>query len=101
MATYVKVASVGDIPPGQGKCVNAGDREIALFNRDGKFYAVDNTCPHQGGPLAEGEVEGTVVSCPWHGWRFDIGTGVSPVNPAAKIATYPVKVEGNDILIAV
>lgn len=101
MADFVKVAAVSDLQPGQSKCVTAGNREIALFNCDGTFYAVDNVCPHQGGPLGEGELDGTVVTCPWHGWRFDVSSGASPMNPAAKIEKFEVKVEGNDVLVAV
>ena len=101
MGNFVKVASTSELQPGQGKTVLAGDREIALFNCDGKFYALDNTCPHQGGPLGEGELDGTVVTCPWHGWRFDVCQGVSPINPAATVSKYEVKVEGDDVLVSV
>jgi len=101
MANFVKVASVSDIQAGQGKAVMAGDREVALFNKDGQFYAIDNVCPHAGGPLSEGDVTESVVTCPWHGWRFDFCTGGSPMNPAAKVCKFEVKVEGNDILVAV
>ena len=101
MGTFVKVASVGEVAPGSAKRVEAGGKEIAIFNCDGTFYATSNICPHQGGPLDEGMVEGTTVVCPWHAWTFDVCTGVSPVNPRAKIETYPVKVEGNDIYISV
>lgn len=101
MANFVKVASTSDLQPGQCKTVIAGDREVALFNCEGKFYALDNTCPHQGGPLGEGELDGTVVTCPWHGWRFDVCTGASPVVPGAKTTAYEIKVEGSDVLVAV
>jgi nitrite reductase (NADH) small subunit len=101
MANFVKAALTSDLQPGQGKCVTVGDREVALFNCDGKFYAIDNVCPHQGGPLGEGELDGTVVTCPWHGWRFDVATGGSPVVPGAKVPKYEVKVEGTDVLVAV
>lgn len=101
MANFVKVASTGEIQSGQGKSVTVSDREIAVFNCDGQFYAVDNVCPHAGGPLSEGPLDGSIVTCPWHGWRFDVRTGVSPINPAAKVTKYEVKVEGADILVAV
>ncbi len=101
MANFVKVASVNEIQAGQGKAVTVGDREVGLFQCDGKICAVDNVCPHAGGPLSDGDIQGSVVTCPWHGWRFDVCTGVSPMNPAAKITTYEVKVEGNDVLISV
>jgi nitrite reductase/ring-hydroxylating ferredoxin subunit len=101
MANFVKVASVNDLKSGEGKAFNVSDREVAVFNCEGKFYAVDNVCPHAGGPLSEGQLDGSVVTCPWHGWRFDVCSGVSPMNPAAKIPKYEVKVEGTDILVAV
>jgi nitrite reductase (NADH) small subunit/3-phenylpropionate/trans-cinnamate dioxygenase ferredoxin subunit len=77
MAEYVKVASVRDLPPGSGMTVEVGGKPVAVFNCDGAFFAIDDTCPHQGGPLGEGEVEGMVVTCPWHEWRYDVRTGVN------------------------
>ena len=69
------MAEVGDLQPGECKTVAVGERELALFNVGGKFYATDNVCPHRGGPLGEGTLDGNVVTCPWHGWRFDVCTG--------------------------
>lgn len=98
---FEKVASVSDLKDGQSKVVQAGGKTIALFKQDGSFFAIDNTCIHQGGPLGEGSLDGKVVTCPWHAWQYDITTGVSPVNPAAKVPCYKVKVEGNDVLVEV
>jgi nitrite reductase/ring-hydroxylating ferredoxin subunit len=95
----VRVAEVTDLSTGEGKVVNASGKEIALFNVDGTFYAIGNTCVHRGGPLGEGELEGNVVTCNWHGWKYDVTSGVSPVNPAAKVPRYRVEVQGNDIFI--
>lgn len=100
MSDFVRVAGAGDLKPGESKVVNVDGSEVALFNIDGKFFAVANTCPHKGGPLGEGLVEGDVVTCPWHGWRFNVKTGVSPVIPTAKVPTYQVKLEGNDVMVA-
>lgn len=99
MSNFVKVASTGDVAPGACKTVEANGKAIAVFNVEGTIYATDNTCPHRGGPLGEGELEGKVVTCPWHGWRWDVTTGASPVNPNAKVACYPCKVEGDQILV--
>jgi nitrite reductase/ring-hydroxylating ferredoxin subunit len=99
MEGMVKVAEVKDLSTGEGKVVNASGKELALFNVDGTFYAIGNTCVHRGGPLGEGELEGNVVTCNWHGWKYDVTSGVSPVNPAAKVPSYRVEVQGNDILI--
>jgi nitrite reductase/ring-hydroxylating ferredoxin subunit len=99
MSDLIKVAEIGDLQPGECKTVAVGERELALFNVAGKFYATDNVCPHRGGPLGEGTLEGTVVTCPWHGWRFDVCTGVSPVIPTAKVEKFECVVEGNDIKV--
>ena len=102
MANLVRAASVGEIPPGTGKCVEVNGKEIALFNLDGKFHAIDNTCLHRGGPLGEGEVDGTTVTCPWHGWQYDILTGKNIMDDAGGgVASYEVKVDGDAVLIAV
>ena len=99
MSSLVKVAEVSDLSPGEGKVVNASGREIALFNVDGAFYAIGNTCVHRGGPLGEGALEGDVVTCNWHGWKYDVKSGVSPVNPAAKVPCFKVQVQGSDIFV--
>lgn len=97
----IKVAETGDMKDGEAKVVNANDRTIALYKVNGRFFATDNTCPHQGGPLGDGSLEDNVVTCPWHGWKFNVETGVSPVVPTAKIKTFNVKVEGNNVLVEV
>lgn len=94
----VKVAEAADLKDGQGKVVQANGKTIALFKQGGQFYALDNTCLHRGGPLGEGELDGEVVTCPWHGWQYNIKTGISP---SAKVQTYPVKVQGQDVLVQV
>jgi nitrite reductase/ring-hydroxylating ferredoxin subunit len=74
-------------------------KTLAVFNVDGAYHVIDNTCLHRGGPLGEGDLEGDVVTCPWHGWQFNVKTGACVNNPAAKIASYEVKVEGEDIRV--
>ena len=96
---FEKAAEVGSIPSGQGLVVEAGGKQIALFNCEGKFYGTQSACPHRGGPLAEGLLEGTALTCPWHGWEFDVTSGECHTNPKARISTFPVKVEGNDVLV--
>ena len=75
MSTLHQIAQKKDLEPGQGLSVEVEDKKIALFNIDGSYYAIDDTCTHRGGPLSEGSVEGTVVTCPWHGARFDVTSG--------------------------
>lgn len=99
MGQLYKVGAVRDLAPGEGKVIEVEGHEIALFNVNGTFYALNNACPHRGGPLGEGFLEGEIVTCPWHGWKFDVTTGVSPENPRAKVASFPVKVEGEDLYV--
>jgi len=94
-----KVAKVADIEEGGCKTVMVDGENIALFNISGKFYAMDDTCKHKGGSLGSGTLDGNVVKCPLHGWTYDVTNGNCEVNPAVKIATYPVKVEGDEIII--
>ncbi len=96
----VKVAQ-GDVAPGSGTVVEASGRQIALFNVAGTFYAIDNTCLHSGGPLGEGSLEGPVVTCPWHGWEYNVTSGQCQMDASINVATYPVRVEGNDVVIEV
>lgn len=97
-----KVASVNDLPEGKGKQITVDGKALALFNVDGKFYCIDGKCTHKGGPLGEGEIEGTIVTCPWHGSKFDIITGEVKASPAnKKLTTYKVKLTGKDILVEV
>ncbi len=99
MAEYVRVAGTGDVQPGHGLEAQVKGKTLALFNIDGTFHVIDNTCVHRGGPLCEGEVEGKIVTCPWHGWQFDMMTGECTKNPSAKVAVYQVKVEGTDVKV--
>jgi len=101
VADFVKVARRGEVADGTGKVVEAGGRKIALFNSGGNLYAISNTCIHQGGPLGEGDVYGTRVVCPWHGWEYDFTTGQSVDDPSTKVACFPVKLDGDDILVEV
>lgn len=106
------IALVSEIPPGSRKIVEIAGRSIGVFNAGGQFYALRNRCPHQGGPLCEGRLSGSVVSskageyeyvrdgeilrCPWHGWEFDIKTGQSWFDPAGvHVRTYPVTIESS------
>ena len=102
MGEFIKVAKAGEIAPGRAKCVELNDREIALFNIDGAFHAIDNTCTHVGGPLSEGELAGTQVTCPWHGGVFDVTTGqVLGPPPGKNVARYNTRLSGDDIEVEV
>ena len=101
MSEFVKVAAVTDLKPGEGKVVTVGERELALFNVAGQFHCIDNSCPHRGGPLGDGVLNGTVVTCPLHGWRFDVTTGQSPVIPTAKVEKLEVVIEDNLVKVKI
>jgi nitrite reductase (NADH) small subunit len=98
-AKRVKVAEVGQLGPGQASVVDVEGRTLALFNVDGAFYAMDNACAHRGGPLGEGDLEGRLVMCPWHAWRWDVTTGRNANNPAVTMKCFPVYVEGGAIFV--
>ncbi|HVG18417.1 MAG TPA: Rieske 2Fe-2S domain-containing protein [Blastocatellia bacterium] len=102
MSDFIKVANKSDLPSGQGMVVEIDGRPIALFNVNGEFHALDNICPHRGGPLGEGYVDcnNLTVQCPWHGWSFNLASGVSPVNSLAKVEKFDVIVEGDEIKVS-
>lgn len=97
--SFIPVAKVHEISPGSAKLIEINNLEIALFRLGDEFYATSNLCLHQAGPLAEGRIDGEQVICPWHHWRFNIKDGTSPLSPKLKLKTYPVKREGDEILI--
>ena len=101
MASFTKVAKTADIPKGCGKAVEVAGKTLAVFNCEGIFYAIENACRHRGGPLAEGMLAGKAVTCPWHGWEYDITTGRCSMDSSIANQRFDVKVEGDDILIAV
>jgi len=103
MANFVKVITTGELAPGNGMVVEIGGRPVALFNVGGQFYALDNICVHRGGPLGEGYVDSAnlTVQCPWHGWVYSLVNGASPVNSMARVEKFEVKVEGDDVLVAI
>ncbi len=99
MGKLTRVAAVADLTPGQGKVVTAEGTEIALFNVAGVFHAIGNTCCHRGGPLGEGSLEGKTVTCPWHGWDYDVTTGATTMNPALKVPVYRTEVRGSEVFV--
>ncbi len=101
MKKFRPLASVSDLAPGSCLSVEADGIGVALFNVDGTIYALDNTCPHAGGPLGEGTLSNEIVECPWHGWRYNVRTGEKLENPEFKVACYEVHVKDNVILVAI
>lgn len=99
MAKYRVVCGADEVAPGEGRRVVVEGREIALFNVDGTFHAVEDVCLHAGGPLHEGKLEGAVVECPWHQWRFDLATGVCALHRVT-LERYDVRVRDGMVEIA-
>ncbi|HZY93642.1 MAG TPA: Rieske (2Fe-2S) protein [Candidatus Bathyarchaeia archaeon] len=101
MTGFVKAIMKDELEDGRRKIVRLNGRNIALFRVNGAYYAVANNCLHRGGPLGEGEVDNYQVTCPWHGWKYDVRDGSFTVIPTLKVKTYPVKVEDGMVLVDV
>jgi nitrite reductase (NADH) small subunit len=101
MPNWIRIAAVADCPPGSAFEAVADDRIVALFNVEGQFYALDGICPHQGGPLGQGRLSGCVVTCPWHGWQFDVKTGQHQINKSIVHPRLEVKVSGEEVFVDV
>jgi len=101
MSTYVEVAKIADVPPGTGRNVDVDGRPVALFNLDGTFYAYEGVCLHRGGPVGDGDVEHGIVTCPWHGWQYEVATGRHTLDPTIGLRPYDVRVEGDAVLVAI
>ena len=99
MSEFVNVGSVADFGSGQGKMVTVNDRHVALFRLGDEFFALDNMCLHRGGPLCDGFIEDTVVTCPWHGWSYHIKTGTMVQDPRVGVSTHDVRVDGDVISV--
>ena len=101
MSEYMKIADAADLPPGAAMSADFGGAKVALFNVEGTVYAISDACTHVGGPLSQGTVNGTTVTCPLHGATFDLTTGNATGPPAiAPVTHYDVRVEGDEIQIA-
>lgn len=101
--TWARIAYCRDIPLREGRAVKVGTREIAIFNLGDRFLAVDNRCPHTGGPLADGIVSGTTVVCPLHAWKLSLesGKGVNGPGPSSCVQTFRTRVEDGIVLLEV
>jgi len=98
---FVRTATALEVLPGTIREFEVEGKAIALANVEGKFFAVNNVCLHRGGPLGEGELDRQVVTCPWHGWQFDVTNGQLLTNAAVTLACYPVEVRGDEVFVDV
>ena len=99
MSKIVKVADAQEIGDGKAKIVRVEGLTLAVFRVKDEFFALENSCLHRGGPLGEGELEGYTVTCPWHGWTYDVRTGSFEVIPPLRVRTYPVRREGESVVV--
>ncbi len=95
--SFVRIARKDEIPAGTVREFQSDGKTLAIANVNGAFLAIDNTCLHRGGPLAQGPLSGKTVTCPWHGWQYDMSTGKVVNNPAVGVACYTLEVRGEDI----
>jgi nitrite reductase (NADH) small subunit/3-phenylpropionate/trans-cinnamate dioxygenase ferredoxin subunit len=99
---FVTVAKVGDIPDGEGRSFQVGERLVAVFHQNGSYFAIDDLCPHMGASLGAGYLdEEGVVTCPWHAWRFSVQDGKWADNPRLGVDKFEVRVEGDKIQVRV
>src|ERR1700760_1096010 len=99
MSDFVRICGKADLPPsGEAREITVGERVLCLANEKGFISVMDNVCPHRGGPLGQGMLEGGKLICPWHAWAFDLKTGQAMHTPLAKVPIYEVRVEGEDVL---
>lgn len=101
MPNWIRLTAVSDLPEGGGGEFVAGERIVALFNVNGTFHALDGICPHQGGPLGKGALTGCIVTCPWHGFQFDVATGQHQTSRSLVQPGFAVKVEAGAVWVDV
>lgn len=98
---FMRAAKISEVPAGAVHEFQAGDKTIALANVNGKFFAINNTCIHRAGPLGQGSLEGNIVTCPWHGWEYDVTTGKLIQNPSMGVACYATEVRGEEVFVEI
>jgi nitrite reductase/ring-hydroxylating ferredoxin subunit len=98
---FVRAVKKAEVPAGTIREFQIEGKAVALANVGGTIYAINNTCLHRGGPLGQGQLDGKVVTCPWHGWQFDVTDGKAVQNPAAAVDCYPIELRGEDIFVDV
>jgi len=98
---FVRAVKIDEVPAGTVRALQVEGKEIALANVGGHFYAINNTCLHEGGPLGEGSLEGKTITCPWHLWEYDVTTGKLLENPNVGVACYPTEVRGQEVFVDV
>jgi nitrite reductase/ring-hydroxylating ferredoxin subunit len=101
LRSFHRVGSIVEIPPGTCKVVQFGRQFVAVFHVEDAFYAIDHECPHAGGPLGCGALDGAIVRCPWHDWAFDVMSGRCPTSPDLAVATFPVRIVADEVQVEI
>lgn len=99
MQDFIEIAKASDLAPGRATACSVEGRTIALYHTTEGYFATDNTCPHRGGPLAEGDLIGNEITCPWHLWGFDVKTGLCAGNPEIRVLAHEVRVEDDRVMV--
>lgn len=97
--SFLRATKLGEVPSGTIREFEVNGTPVAIANVAGKLFAINNTCLHQGGPLGEGDLEGNIVTCPWHGWQFNVTNGKEVQNPSAAVACYPTEIRGEEVFV--
>lgn len=98
---FVFALHASELRDGERRVLTLGGQQVAIFRLDGRFYATGTACPHTAGPVAEGDLAGTELTCPWHGWRFDVPTGACSTVAGERLKTFPVKTVADQVLVRV
>ncbi len=99
MSEFVPVGRVNQFAPGAGTMVMVAGRQVALFRLGDEFFALDNLCLHRGGPLCDGPIDRAIVTCPWHGWSYDITTGTMVQDPRVGVSKHEVRIDGDELAV--
>ena len=97
----IEIAAASEVPLGRARAYDVAGRTIALYHTSGGYFATDNVCPHRGGPLAQGDLIGNEINCPWHLWGFDVATGLCTGNASVSVPTYSVVIENERVFVRI
>jgi nitrite reductase (NADH) small subunit len=97
VAEFVPVGRIADFTAGQGRMVDVSGRHVAVFRLGDQLYALDNMCLHRGGPLCDGDIDNGVVTCPWHGWSYEIKTGTMVQDPRVGVSRHEIRLDGDNV----
>ena len=97
--SFIEILKTSELAVGRSRACTVDGKVIAVYHTEDGFFATDNTCPHRGGPLADGDLIGNEINCPWHLWGFDVRTGLCAGNPEIRVAAHEVCVEDDRVMV--